>query len=119
VVLAAAVAGQCLALYLPGQPTPASPLALDKAGHFLMFAAVATVAVWAGVPWPGVLVFLILQAGVSEVVQQTLLPDRGAELGDLFADLAGAAAGILLGRWWLSRRRSQQGSGYRPWQLPR
>jgi VanZ family protein len=84
------------ALYSPGSPGPGIPY-LDKAVHLLLFAAVAFTGRRIGLP-PGWLAgVLLLNAGVSEVVQHAWLPYRSGDLYDALADVAGLALGLWIG----------------------
>lgn len=86
-----------------GPPVPH----LDKAAHFVFFAAGAFVfatALAAGPgrsPGPAVLTLVVLTAiGALDEFHQSFTPGRsGNDLGDLAADAAGALAG-----WWLACR---------------
>lgn len=102
-----ALAVQLIGLYSPSQPGPQSQLPLDKIAHFTMFAAVAVTALGVGWParWVGPL--LAAHAGLSEVVQAQLLPNRAGDPGDVVADLIGTAVGLLLG--WAVSGRSRRG----------
>ncbi|MEZ5114993.1 MAG: hypothetical protein R2737_01885 [Candidatus Nanopelagicales bacterium] len=90
--------GLTAALYWPSVPGPQTDLPLDKAVHLALFAGVAFLGTWAGVPtmWLGAL--LLLQAVASEVVQARLLDRRGGDLLDLAADVLGIALGLLAAR---------------------
>lgn len=61
---------------------------------FLTLAVLALVARWPAPRW-GVTVFLVLYAGMTEVVQ-SFLPPRTAEWNDWFQDLVGIAVGAAL-----------------------
>ncbi len=96
-VFVCALAVHFAALYwpFPAGPPPAVPHA-DKAVHVLLFAGV----LWAGrlcrMPLPALTVALIIHAPMSELLQYGLLPTRGADGWDVFADLCGVALGLLL-----------------------
>lgn len=88
------------ALYWPSVPDvgPETDLPLDKVVHLALFAVVAFLGAWAGVPTGWLVGLLLAQAVASEVVQAQLLDRRGGDLLDLAADLAGIALGLLTAR---------------------
>lgn len=94
----ATVLANLVILYWPRAVGGGGPPHLDKAVHVLTFAAVA----WAGLrvrlPAAWLLPVLTLHAGVSEVVQDRLLPDRSGDAADVVADLVGILAGTVLAR---------------------
>lgn len=96
VLLGLAVLAQLVALYWPRPVDVGSGISLDKLVHATIFGAVLWTGVRAGLrPWPLAAV-LAVHAGVSEVVQATLL-DRDGNPWDAVADLAGLAlAGAAL-----------------------
>lgn len=101
---------QLVALYAPSQPGPSLFTHSDKVGHVLIFALPAAVATAARL-WPrAVVVFLIIQAPVSELLQAHLLASRHGDVADVVADLIGIAVGVFIGnawrRWSRFRRRS-------------
>lgn len=94
----AAVVVQLAVLYWPRVVGgPESVPHLDKAVHALVFAAVALTGVRAGLPVRPLVAVLAIHAGISEVVQGSLLAGRGADPWDCAADLAGTALGAVLG----------------------
>lgn len=95
-LLALAVLAQLVALYWPRPVDVGSGISLDKLVHATIFGAVLWTGVRAGLPaWPLAAV-LAVHAGVSEVVQATLL-DRDGNPWDAVADLVGLAlAGAAL-----------------------
>jgi hypothetical protein len=95
---AATVALQLVLLYWPFAPGGGGLPHQDKAVHLLIFAAVAWTGLRAGVPTRWLLALLVLHAGVSELVQARLLPDRSGDPADVLADLLGVLAGTLLAR---------------------
>ena len=106
-----ALLGQTLLLYWPSAASgPDVGLPLDKVAHVLLFAVVAAAGVWARVPTPVLVALLLAQAAVSEVVQGVLLDQRGAEWGDLAADVLGIAVGLTLALWWRGRSHTQSRS---------
>lgn len=108
-LLAAAVVMQAFALYLPAVPGPSLQLPMDKLVHFLLFAVVAFLARWAGVPLWLTAALLLTQAVASELVQGFLLSERGAEWADFAADLLGIVAGLVAGSWLRARERTGPG----------
>ena len=97
-LFAAAVVVNLVLLYWPRTVGPVGPAHLDKAVHLLAFAAVAWSGLRAGVPARWLLPVLALHAGVSEVVQDRLLPRRTGDVADVVADLIGILAGTVLAR---------------------
>lgn len=112
---------QVIALYRPaGPPTPDLVPHLDKAGHLVIFAVpVLLIMLWAaarrgGRPGPrfgaAVIAIFVGHAGLSELVQGALLPERSGDLFDVGADLLGIAIGygtavlIIARRTLISRR---------------
>lgn len=77
-----------------GSGTELFPFA-DKAGHLLIFAVSAVLAVLTRTRWA--LVVVIGHALVSEPLQAWLTTSRAADPWDLVADLLGLAAGTALG----------------------
>lgn len=73
----------------------------DKVVHLLLFAVVAYLGPRAGVPARPLFAVLIVNAVVSEIIQHVALPQRGGDVFDTVADLAGVA----LGAWIVSARR--------------
>jgi VanZ family protein len=111
--LAAAVALllQTALLYWPSQAGPQTDLPLDKVGHLLMFAGVATLASLGGIPAGWIVAVLLGQAVLSEVVQGTFLPERGGEPGDLAADVIGIGVGLAAARGYRRFRPEVIGGG--------
>lgn len=114
---APALAWAALILFLGTRPVadlpfPAVP-GLDKAAHAVVYAVLGFLAIRAlGTPGPwrallwGAAIGLFW--GFLDEWAQTATPNRTAELGDLLADVAGAAAGGWLGfRTSRVRARSQ------------
>ena len=98
VVFVAAVVVNLGLLYWPRTVSPGGPPHLDKAVHLLAFAAVAWSGLRARIPARWLLPVLALHAGVSEVVQDRLLPRRTGDPADVVADLIGILAGAALAR---------------------
>lgn len=74
---------------------------VDKVVHVLLFAVVAYLGPRAGVPARPLFAVLAANAVISEVIQHVALPQRGGDVFDTVADLAGVA----LGAWIVSARR--------------
>ena len=87
---------QLLVLYWPRSVGGAESVPyLDKVVHALVFGAVALTGMRAGVPVRPLAVVLAAHAGLSEVVQGSLLAQRGAYPWDAVADVTGTALGVL------------------------
>ncbi|MGH8825705.1 MAG: VanZ family protein [Jiangellaceae bacterium] len=106
-----AVLAQLVVLYAPD--APAGPVAvphLDTVVHVAVFAAVVWSGRRAGLPvWP-LVVISVVQAVGSEAVQAALLPGRSGDPGDVVADLAGIALGVLLSRTRLGHDTAREGT---------
>ncbi|MDR9395267.1 VanZ family protein [Roseovarius sp. SYSU LYC5161] len=93
----------------PGDGAGALPVG-DKTAHFLAFALLVLPA---GLGWPRQAVWLaaaaVLYGTVIEIVQPAV--GRSAEWGDLLADTAGIAVGLLPGR--LLQRRNRMSAATR------
>jgi VanZ family protein len=98
-LLAAVV--QLVVLYAPR--TPGIPLfpGADKLIHLLVFAVPVLLCLLAGLPPRLVVVGFAVHAGLSEVIQGLVLPDRSADARDVVADLVG----VLVGWWGWHRLR--------------
>jgi len=97
-VFVGAVVANLVLLYLP-RPDGGSGLPhVDKVVHLLAFAAVAWSGLRARVPASWLLPVLALHAGVSELVQDLLIPGRSGDVADVAADLVGILAGSALAR---------------------
>jgi hypothetical protein len=107
-----AVLAQLVVLYAPG--TAAESLALpyaDKSVHVAVFAAVVVAGRRVGLPlWPLVAVSVV-QAVMSEVVQDALVPARSGDPVDIVADLAGITLGVLASRTRLGHDTATDGTG--------
>ncbi len=99
-LFALAVLAQLVALYWPRPVDPESSLPVDKLVHAAIFGAVLWTGVRVGLR-PGLLAaVLAVHAGVSEVIQGTVL-DRDGNVRDVLADLVGIGVVWL----WVSRPR--------------
>jgi VanZ family protein len=107
-----AVLAQLVVLYAPG--TAVGSLAVphvDKVVHVAVFAAVVLAGRRIGLPlWPLAAVSVV-QAVVSEVVQDALLPGRSGDPVDIVADLAGITLGVLVSRTRLGHDTAAEGPG--------
>lgn len=98
VLFGIALALQFWALYVPRTPTVESGLPLDKLVHLGLFAVVTWLGLRAGLPRAGLVIAMVVQAGISEMTQWLFLPQRGGDWWDFAADLAGIGLGVLLAR---------------------
>ena len=95
-IFAVAVAGQLAVLYWPQSvAAPGAVPYLDKGVHALVFGMVAFTGIRAGLPGGPLAAVLVAHAGLSEVVQGSLLAQRAADPWDAVADLGGTALGLL------------------------
>lgn len=72
----------------------------------MLFGAVAATGRWVGIRADVLLGALVVHAGVSEVVQEVLIPGRGGDIFDAVADLFGIALGWYVAgsvSGWVSR----------------
>jgi len=96
VTFAGTVAVQLAVLYWPRSVgAPVAIPYLDKGVHALVFGAVAFTGIRAGLRWWPLAAVLTIHAGLSEVVQGSLLVGRRADPWDAVADLGGTALGLL------------------------
>lgn len=93
-----AVVANLALLYLPPPDGGSGLPHVDKVVHLLAFAAVAWSGLRARVPASWLLPVLALHAGVSELVQDLLIPGRSGDVADVAADLVGILAGSALAR---------------------
>ena len=97
-LFAAALAVSAFVLLWPTPPgEPLFPYA-DKLAHVVVFLAVAWTGSRAGLPVRALGAGLLAYAVASEVIQETLLPDRSGDWTDVIADLAGTGLGLLVAR---------------------
>jgi VanZ family protein len=94
IAFAVALIVQVVALYVPRAPGVASGLPLDKVAHLAMFAAVTTLGLLLGYRW--IVPVMVVQAGLSELVQMWFLSQRGGDIWDFVADLAGIGLGVVI-----------------------
>lgn len=90
---------QCWGLYAP-RPVDNSPdvPGLDKIVHLVMFAAPVWLLVKAGLNRLIVVAVFVVQAIFSEYAQGRWIAERGADVWDALADLAGIGLGVALAR---------------------
>jgi hypothetical protein len=96
---AVSVAVQFAVLYWPRAAAAPSPLPVDKVVHVAIFAAVAWTGLRLGLAPAPLLGALLVHAGVSEIVQATLLVQRSGDPGDAVADAVGVAFGAVAARF--------------------
>lgn len=92
--LAIAVFIALIMLFSPGSTVPSGPENSDKITHALMFVALAMTSLYARIPLWLTVIWLVLFAAISEVLQGVLPISRSASLWDAAADLVGVAIGI-------------------------
>lgn len=85
-------------LFTPESGVPSAPPGTDKAVHFTLFAALAITGRIAGARTAWLLPALAGYAALSEVLQGVLPLGRSCELLDGLVDVAGALAGLAIGR---------------------
>ncbi len=98
VAFAVALLVQVWVLYWPRPPSVDTGLPLDKVIHFALFAAVTYAGVLAGLRKPLITAIMGAQALLSEAVQHFWLPQRGGDVWDLVADVAGITVGVWVAR---------------------
>jgi hypothetical protein len=101
-----ALAVQLAILYWPRAVSPAGGLPWDKIVHALIFGVVYAAGVRAGIPWRLWFVVSLVHAGVSEVLQDTLLPRRSGDPYDAAADAVGVLVAALAMTVAAARRRT-------------
>lgn len=83
-------------LFTPASGVPTAPPGTDKVVHLALFTLLATTGRHARIPtWP-LAAGLAGYAVLSEVLQEALPLGRSATVGDVLADLGGAAAGLAV-----------------------
>jgi VanZ family protein len=95
-----AIAAQLVALYAPRAPGEGGIPHVDKLVHAAIFGAVALTAAAVGLPLRWVVPVLLVHAGLSEVVQGTLLPHRDGDWHDALADAVGTLLGAVAALHW-------------------
>lgn len=97
-------------LFSPGSTVPSSPDNTDKITHALLFAALAMTSLYARIPAWLTVVWLVVFAGVSEVLQEVLPISRSGSIWDFGADASGIVLGLSIAAL-LSRRRARASAG--------
>jgi hypothetical protein len=105
-LLGVALTVQLVLLYWPRAVSPAAGLPWDKLVHALIFGVVYAAGVRAGIPWRLWFVVSLVHAGVSEVLQDTLLPRRSGDPYDAAADAVGVLVAALAMTVAAARRRT-------------
>lgn len=92
-----AVAVQLVVLYAPAAAGGGVefPFA-DKAVHVLIYALTVWTGRKAGLPLDLLVAVFAAHSVLSEIVQETIIPDRAGDVHDVLADLAGIALGAIL-----------------------
>ncbi|MGW6448167.1 VanZ family protein [Lentzea sp. NPDC055074] len=99
-----AVSLSVVVLFTPESGVPSSPPGTDKVVHTLLFALLAFTGLYAKIP--RVLLWLVLYAGVSEVLQQLITPlHRSGDVLDALVDVLGIGLGWAIASVVRSRRR--------------
>lgn len=106
--LAIAVVVALIMLFSPGSTVPTGPENSDKITHAVMFTVLAMTSLHARIPvWLTVL-WLVIFAATSEVLQAALPISRSGSIWDAAADLLGVTVGIgIVGV--VARRRTRAG----------
>ena len=82
-------------LFTPESGVPSSPPGTDKVVHTLLFALLAYTGLYANIS--RVLLWLVVYAGVSEVLQHLITPlHRSGDVLDALVDVAGIGLGWLV-----------------------
>jgi VanZ family protein len=107
-----AVLAQLVVLYAPGTATESFAVThVDKVVHAAVFAAVVVAGRRVGLPlWP-LAAASVVQAVLSEAVQDALVPARSGDPADIIADLAGVTIGVLVSRTRLGHDTAAEGTG--------
>ena len=109
--LVVAVGVQLAVLYWPRVVDPAPGLPLDKLVHAVVFGAVTWTGLRAGLPAVPLAAVLLVHAGLSEVLQATVLPGRTGDPWDAVADATGVLAAWALARSAAGTRPRRAGTG--------
>jgi VanZ family protein len=85
------------------ESTPSLPTVrgIDKVAHFVMYGVLGFLLArgWLAMRWRGAWllpVLIALMLGAADELRQRSVPGRSAEVADWIADVAGAAAGVLI-----------------------
>jgi len=98
VLFALVLAGQLVVLYAPRAPSTGGVPGLDKLVHVVVFALVVATGLRAGVARWLVLLASVVQAPVSELLQEAVLSNRSGDPLDVVADLLGCVVGWVVVR---------------------
>jgi VanZ family protein len=101
------VVASLVVLFNPASATPAVWQGMDKLVHLALFAALALTGRRAGLPPVGLVVGLVVYAGLSEVLQGVLPLGRTADPLDALTDVVGVAVGLVVARWTASRTAAE------------
>ncbi|WP_137724646.1 VanZ family protein [Prescottella subtropica] len=85
-------------LFSPGSTVPSGPENSDKVTHALMFAALAITSRYAGISVAWTAGWLLVFAGLSEVLQGALPIQRSCSIWDAVADAVGIGLGLVAAR---------------------
>ncbi|MBB3035595.1 VanZ family protein [Hoyosella altamirensis] len=88
----------CVMLFGPAPDAPSPIPHLDKAVHFVLFAALALTSRFAQIRAFPTLLWVCAFAVLSELLQGALPGNRTADALDVAADIAGAIAGLMAAR---------------------
>jgi VanZ family protein len=85
----------------------------DKVMHFVGYTVLGGLAMLGAAPWRRHRALLgawllVAMWGACDEWHQSFVPERDASLGDLAADLGGAALGVGLVLWWIARQRQRR-----------
>ncbi|MET8757148.1 VanZ family protein [Lentzea sp. NPDC004782] len=91
-------------LFTPESGVPTMPPGTDKVVHTLLFALLAVTGLYAKIP--RILLWLVVYAGVSEVLQALITPlHRSGDVLDALVDVLGIGLGWAIAAAIRSRRR--------------
>ena len=87
----------------------------DKVMHFVGYSVLGGLAMLGAAPWrrfrPALGAWLLVALwGACDEWHQSFVPGRDASLGELAADVGGAALGVGVLLWWITRRRRRRGA---------
>ena len=103
-----------LGLFLPGRVFPELSPTVETMAHVVLFTGLVGFWAWAA---PRLAVFVLVAAVFvavgTEAFQATIVPGRGVETRDLWADFAGIALGWTLATVWRRRRHRRVYGPYR------
>lgn len=85
-------------MFSPGSTVPSGPENSDKVTHALMFAALAVTSRYARIGAAWTAAWLLVFAGLSEVLQGALPIQRSCSVWDAAADAVGIVIGLVVAR---------------------